>query len=83
MNPNLQYAQAIHGRVTGRGIGVIDTIHLVEVARAIPYLREASVLSATEHSRLEKWFTEYLDWMTHSGNGLEEREAKNNHGTCW
>src|SRR4029450_11807317 len=33
MNPNLQYAQAIHGRFTGRGIGIIDTIHLVEVAR--------------------------------------------------
>jgi hypothetical protein len=83
MNPNLQYAQAIHGRFTGRGIGVIDTIHLVEVARAIPYLRGASVLSAAEHARLEEWFTKYLDWMTHSGNGLEEREAKNNHGTCW
>ena len=35
MNPNLQYAQAIHGRFSGRGIGIIDTIHLVEVARAI------------------------------------------------
>jgi len=83
MNPNLQYSQAIHGRVTGRGIGVIDTIHLVEVARAIPYLRETSVLSDTEHDRLEKWFAGYLDWMTHSSNGVEEREAKNNHGTCW
>src|SRR2546423_4964355 len=35
MNPNLQYAQAIHGRTTGRGTGIIDTIHLIEVARAI------------------------------------------------
>ncbi len=34
MNPNLQYAQAIQGRFTGRGIGIIDTLHLVEVARA-------------------------------------------------
>src|SRR5437762_11027068 len=24
MNPNLQYAQAIHGRTTGRGTGIID-----------------------------------------------------------
>lgn len=83
MNPNLQYAQAIHGRVTGRGIGIIDTIHLVEVARAIPYLRGASALSPAEDARLEKWFAAYLDWMTHSNNGIEEREAKNNHGTCW
>src|SRR5579859_1684221 len=34
MNPNLEFAQAIHGRTTGRGIGIIDTLHLVEVARA-------------------------------------------------
>ena len=34
MNPNLQYAQAIQGRFTGRGTGIIDTLHLVEVARA-------------------------------------------------
>jgi hypothetical protein len=34
MNPNLQYAQAIHGRFTGRGIGVIDTIHRLKCCRA-------------------------------------------------
>lgn len=83
MNPNLQYAQAIHGRATGRGIGIIDTIHLVEVTRAVTFLRTSSVLSATEYDQLAQWFSEYLEWMTHSANGLEEREAKNNHGTCW
>lgn len=83
MNPNLQYAQAIHGRVTGRGIGIIDTIHLVEVARSILLLRESSVLTAGEHEQLKQWFAEYLNWMTQSKHGIEEREAKNNHGTCW
>ncbi len=83
MNPNLQYAQAIHGRATGRGIGIIDTIHLVEVTRASAFLRTAGVLSTAEHAQLAQWFIEYLDWMTHSPNGLEEREARNNHGTCW
>ncbi len=42
MNPNLLYAQAIKGKVTGRGIGIIDTIHLVEVAQAIMYLEKVS-----------------------------------------
>jgi hypothetical protein len=83
MNPNLQYAQAIHGRVTGRGIGIIDTLHLVEVARAIPLLRETSALSTTEHEHVKQWFVDYLQWMTTSKNGMEERDAKNNHGTCW
>ena len=38
MNPSLRYAQAIQGRVTGRGTGIIDTIHLVEVVRALERL---------------------------------------------
>src|SRR5260370_29238486 len=40
MNPDLQYAQAIHGRFTGRGTGIIDTIHLVELARTAEELGE-------------------------------------------
>ena len=83
MNPNLQYAQAIHGRFSGRGIGIIDTIHLVEVARAIEVLKDSRALSMTELGGITQWFKDYLQWMTTSKNGLEEREAKNNHGTCW
>jgi hypothetical protein len=83
MNPNLQYAQAIHGRFTGRGTGIIDTIHLVEVARAIEVLEGAKVLTAAEVKGIKQWFTDYLIWMTTSKNGTDERDAKNNHGTCW
>lgn len=83
MNPNLQYAQAIHGRTTGRGTGVIDTIHLVEVARAIPLLAEAKALTVAEYDAARKWFADYAAWMSTSKNGMEERDAKNNHGTCW
>src|SRR4029078_8125913 len=83
MNPNLQYAQAIHGRFTGRGIGIIDTIHLVEVARAIEGLESSRALTKSEVAGVKRWFADYLRWLTTSANGLEEREAKNNHGTCW
>jgi len=83
MNPSLEFAQAIHGRSTGRGIGIIDTIHLVEVARSIEVLTGSNTLSSHELSTLRKWFQDYLHWMTTSKNGIEEREAKNNHGTCW
>jgi hypothetical protein len=83
MNPSLQYAQAIHGRFTGRGIGIIDTIHLVEVARSIEVLVGSKALSRTEISGVRLWFLNYLQWLTTSKNGMEERDAKNNHGTCW
>ena len=75
MNPSLQYSQAIHGRVTGRGTGIIDTIHLVEVARAIELLPRMNDVKA--------WFADYLEWMTTHPYGIEERDAKNNHATCW
>ena len=83
MNPNLQYAQAIHGRTTGRGTGIIDTIHLVEVARSIPHLQESGTLSQAEENGIKDWFAKYLDWLTTSKNGHDERDAKNNHGTWW
>lgn len=83
MNPHLKYAQAIRGRVTGRGIGIIDTIHLVEVARAIEALEGSAALSQTELKGIKQWLADYLHWMTTHPYGLEEREAKNNHGACW
>ena len=83
MNPNLQYAQAIKGITVGRGIGIIDTIHLVEVARSIEVLERTGMLRRTDLHSIKQWFADYLQWLTTSKNGIEEREAKNNHGTCW
>ncbi len=79
MNPNLQYAQAIHGRFTGRGTGIIDTLHLVEVARASWQLD----LPPRYLDGVKKWFAAYLEWMTTHPYGITERDAKNNHGSCW
>ncbi len=83
MNPHLLYSQAIHGRFTGRGTGVIDTIHLVEVARAIERLEGSPAFSGAELSTVKQWFSDYLKWMTTHQYGIDERETKNNHATCW
>jgi hypothetical protein len=83
MNPHLRFSQAIHGRVTGRGIGIIDTIHLVEVALAVELLHDAEALSKELGAAIRQWFAEYLEWMTTHPYGLDERNARNNHGTCW
>jgi hypothetical protein len=83
MNPNLQFAQAIKGRATGRGIGIIDTIHLVEVAKAASILERSSDFTLVQQKGVRQWFESYLKWLTTHQYGLDEREAKNNHGTCW
>lgn len=83
MNPSLEYAQAIHGVTTGRGTGIIDTLHLVEVARAATVLANGGGIGRRVQDGVRRWFADYLQWMTTSKNGIEERQAKNNHGTCW
>jgi len=83
MDPNLEYAQAIHGRNTGRSIGIIDTVHLVEVAQAALVLERAGMLVGSNQKGAHAWFADYLHWLTTSAHGQEERDAKNNHGSCW
>ena len=79
MNPNLQYAQAIKGRFTGRGTGIIDTLHFVEVARAAGQLD----LKPADLAGVKAWFASYIEWLTTHPYGIAERDARNNHGTCW
>jgi hypothetical protein len=83
MNPSLRYAQAIHGRSTGRGTGIIDTIHLVEVARALERLEGAPGWSREDGIAARRWFDDYLAWLTTDQYGKDERDATNNHATCW
>ncbi|HEY2468205.1 MAG TPA: alginate lyase family protein [Terracidiphilus sp.] len=83
MNPNLQYAQAVHGLSTGRSWGIIDTLHLAEVAQAATVLHRDGVLSANDWQGIHEWFGEYLSWLQTSEPGQKERDAKNNHGSCW
>ena len=83
MYPHLKYAQAIKGRFTGRGIGIIDTIHLIEVARAVEVLSASKSFNKGEEAAIKQWFAEYLHWLTTHPYGIAEREAKNNHGTWW
>jgi hypothetical protein len=82
MNPNLEYSQGVHGVSTGRSYGIIDTLHLVEVARAASILAP-KILTSTEQESLQAWFLKYLHWMKTSGKGIAERKTVNNHAVCW
>ena len=83
MNPSLLYVQAIKGRVTGRGIGIIDAIHLIEVARSIEILEDSQAIPEESVSVIKNWFSEFISWMTTHPYGLDEMNTKNNHATCW
>jgi len=83
MNSSLNYVQAIKGRVTGRGIGIIDAIHLVEVARSIEILENNNAIPQKSLTEIKNWFGEFVTWLTTHQYGIDEMNAKNNHGTCW
>ncbi len=83
MNPSLLYAQAIKGKVTGRGIGIIDTIHLIEVAKAIEVLAKLGFLKGEDLLGLKDWFDTYAEWLNTHPYGLDEKEHGNNHSTWW
>jgi hypothetical protein len=83
MNPHLRFAQAIPGVSIGRGIGIIDTLHLAEVPLAVTALAGAPGVPAATVAGVRAWFADYLHWMLTDPNGKEEAAAKNNHSVAY
>jgi Alginate lyase len=83
MEPHLKYAQAIPGVCTGRGIGIIDTLHLAETALAIIRLKKLKALGVETENDLISWFSQYLSWLLTHKYGYEEKMQGNNHTSCW
>jgi len=73
MNPHLLYAQAIKGISSGRGIGIIDTVRLIDVALSVLFLKEKGILKDESLADVKKWFNAYCDWqMAEDGSFPEE-----------
>ena len=83
MNPNLLFAQAVKGKFTGRNYGIIDTIHLMEVAQGVIVMENAKAMDAETAAGIKKWFAAYTAWLMTSKPGIQEKQVKNNHATCW
>jgi len=83
MNPSLNFAQAVPGVSPGRGIGIIDTLHIIEIPAAVKAMEKAKAFPADMAKDLRQWFRELAEWMTTSKNGNEEANAKNNHAVAF
>jgi Alginate lyase len=83
MNPNLNYAQSIPGIVNGRGIGIIDTRVLIDVADSIVLLQQAGFLSDKKVEGYQQWYADYTHWLLTSANGQQEANWYNNHGAWY
>lgn len=83
MNPHLLYAQAIKGRHTGRGIGIIDAIHFMEVVQSLRVLEANGQIAPQQMTQFRAWFADFLEWLTTHPYGIDEMTHGNNHSTCW
>jgi hypothetical protein len=83
MTPSLLYSQAVLGRCTGRGIGIIDTLHLIDIPVCVDILFESGQMDEAVYQGLKGWFSKYLDWICTHQYGIDEMNTKNNHSVCW
>lgn len=83
MNPHFLYAQAIKGRHTGRGIGIIDGIHFMEVVQSLSVMGKEGLIDKSSEIEFKKWFSDFVVWLTTHKYGKDEMKHPNNHGTCW
>jgi len=83
MNPSLEYAQAIPGLNSGRGIGILEARHLSNLVDGLALIAGSPAWSAADSTAMTGWLTSYYEWVTTSKNGREEAAAENNHGSWY
>lgn len=83
MNPNMLYAQAIRGVNSGRGTGIIDAGQLMDVAQSVLILEKSPFVSSEDITKIKAWFKAFISWLTTHQYGIDEMNAKNNHGSWW
>jgi hypothetical protein len=83
MNPNLNYGQFVKGRNDGRGAGIVDTRQFIFSIDGVELIKKSKSWTKANNTGLQKWFAEYLNWLTTSKNGKDELDADNNHGVWY
>jgi hypothetical protein len=83
MNPNLNFAQAIPGKNTGRGIGIIEFAGITNIITSIEILEMNKMMDENTSKAIRQWFTNYLLWLETSENGIFEKNTKNNHAVWY
>ena len=83
MTPSLPFAQLLPGTTAPRPDGILDTVHLAEVAQAVSFIARSESLSAEELATIYKWFADYLDWLGSARSALLARDQKNHIASAW
>lgn len=76
MNPNLNYAQSVIGREEGRPDGILEFARVQRVIEGVGLIAPSGRFTQAETTALEKWFSDYIDWLRSSKHGKNERIVK-------
>lgn len=82
MNPHMQYGQYVPGRNEGRPYGIIETRPFLMILDAVQLMRDSHAWTEADHKALQRWFSNYLDWLLTSEWGKKESTNGNNHETA-
>ncbi|MEO6817530.1 MAG: alginate lyase family protein [Edaphobacter sp.] len=83
MTPSLLYAGVVLAAKISRFEGILETVHLAEVAQAIPFLLNAEAFTKNDADGVTKWFGAYFDWLSNSQLAGLARDQKDHHGSSW
>jgi hypothetical protein len=83
MTPKLDTAGVVRPAKTGRPEGVVEAVHLAEVAQSIPFLAGSESLTQQDNDAIVAWFTAYLDWLNNNRTSGLARDLRNHHGSSW
>ena len=83
MNPNMNFAQGIPGKVDGRAEGIIEVSDLSTIVESIGLLAPSTALSEPDHAGIRQWYAEFVQWMRASENGKAASAKTNNHAVFY
>lgn len=83
MKPNMENAQAIPGLHKGRGFGIIDTLNFAYLVDYITLLKRSRNWQADHTKFMDRWFSDFMNWLLSHKYGRDESDQKNNHGTAF
>ena len=83
MTPSLPYAQLKPGSKEPNFEGILETVHLAEVAQAVSFLTRTEALPEEELTAIYAWFAAYLEWLGSARVALLARDQRSHHGASW
>ncbi len=71
MNPNLDHAGAVPGRIQGRGSAVSEGLPLVTMLDGLVIAETSGGLRGSEEKQIREWYQSYFQWLLESPLAIE------------